>query len=100
MLDDTDPYRYISWKDGKLIFRNDRMIDVVQKISQYYNVELELRDEELTSYRYRATFDNESLDEILTMLKLSSPIDYYEEERSLKADGTFTKRKIVIFSKK
>ena len=100
VLDDTDPYRYISWKDGKLIFRNDRMIDVVQKISQYYNVELELRDEELTSYRYRATFDNESLDEILTMLKLSSPIDYYEEERSLKADGTFTKRKIVIFSKK
>lgn len=99
-LNDQEPYRYISWKDGKLIFRNDRMIDVAKELSQYYNVDVELGDEELTSYRYRATFDNETLDEILTMLKLSSPIDYYEVERSVLPDGTFTRRKVVIFTKK
>jgi len=58
-----------------------------------------LDDEELKTYRYRATFDNESLDEILTMLKLSSPIDFFEEDRSIQPDGTFAKRKIVIFTK-
>ncbi|MBN2482484.1 MAG: FecR domain-containing protein [Bacteroidales bacterium] len=92
--------KYIAWKDGKLIFRNDQMIDVVKKIGQYYNVEIELRDNELMSYRYRATFENESFDEVMKLLKLSSPIDYVELERDTLPDGTFTKRKVIIFKKK
>lgn len=99
-LEDQDPYRYISWKDGLLVFRNVPMVEVVKKIGHQYNVDIELQDEELKSYRYRATFENESFEEIMKLLKLSSPIDYYEQERSVLPDGSFTKRKVIIFAKR
>ncbi len=64
-----DTYRFIAWKDGKLIFRNDPLEDVIKKIGYFYNVDIELKDEKLKEYRYRATFEDESLDEILHLLK-------------------------------
>lgn len=91
-----DLYEFIAWKDGRLVFRNKPMSEVVKKISQHYNVEIELRGKELQDYRYRATFEEESLNEILKLLKMSSPIKYSEVNRVRLADGTFSKRKIII----
>ncbi|HEY4786913.1 MAG TPA: FecR domain-containing protein [Bacteroidales bacterium] len=96
-LFDEDAYRYIAWKDGKLIFRNQPMSEVVKKISQLYHVDIELHGTQLQEYRYRATFQEESLSEILKLLKLSSPIDYREVARNPLPDGSFPKRKIIIF---
>jgi hypothetical protein len=72
---------------------------VIKKISQLYKVDIELQGNELQDYRYRATFEDESLSEILKLLKLSSPIDYKEIKRQLLPDGSFSKRKIVIFKR-
>jgi ferric-dicitrate binding protein FerR (iron transport regulator) len=92
-----DGYKYIAWKDGKLIFRNEPFSNVVKKISQLYKVDIELQGNELQDYRYRATFEDESLSEILKLLKLSSPINYKEIKRQRLPDGSFSKRKIIIF---
>ncbi len=70
-----DTYRFIAWKDGKLIFRNEPLEDVIKRIGYFYNVDIELKDEKLKEYRYRATFEDESLDEILHLLKISSPVE-------------------------
>jgi len=91
--------RYSSWKEGKLILRNDPMSEVVKRIGRWYNVEIDLKDKELESYRYRATFENETFSEVLKLLKLTSPIDYVEQEREMSPDGTFTKKKIIFFIK-
>jgi ferric-dicitrate binding protein FerR (iron transport regulator) len=96
-LNDEDAYKYIAWKDGKLIFRNQPLNEVVKKISQLYQVDIELRGKQLQEYRYRATFQEESLNEILKLLKLSSPIDYREVARNPLPDGSFPKKKIIIF---
>jgi ferric-dicitrate binding protein FerR (iron transport regulator) len=94
-----DVNEYISWKDGKLIFRNKPLSYVVNKISQMFNVDIELKGSVLQDYRYRATFEDESLTEILRLLKLSSPIDYVEVKRDPLPDGSFPKKKVVIFPK-
>lgn len=91
-----DLYEFIAWKDGQLVFRNRPLSEVVKKLSQHYNVDIELRGRELQDYRYRATFEEESLNEVLKLLQLSSPIRYMEVKRTLQPDGTFTKRKIII----
>ncbi|MFO7853475.1 MAG: FecR family protein [Bacteroidota bacterium] len=91
--------KYTSWKEGKLILRNDPMSEVVKRIGRWYNVEIKLRDKELENYRYRATFEEENFREVLKLLKLTSPIDYVEEERELLPDGTFTRKKITLFIK-
>ena len=100
MVENEDVYRYIAWKDGKLIFRNESLSEIADKISQLYNVDIELQGKNLDDYKFRATFQDESLGEILKLLKLSSPIDYRELKRSPLPDGSFPKKKIIIFSTK
>ena len=93
-----DTYKYISWKDGKLIFRDEPLSQVVKKIGQIFNVDIELKGEKIQNYSYRATFQDESLVEILKLLKMSSPIDYSELKRDPLPDGSFPRKKIIIFS--
>ncbi|OFY68497.1 MAG: hypothetical protein A2V64_10505 [Bacteroidetes bacterium RBG_13_43_22] len=95
-----DVYKYIAWKDGKLIFRNEPLSEAVKKIGQVFKVDIELQGTELQDYRYWATFQDESLDEILKLLKLSSPIDFRELKRNPLPDGSFPKKKIIIFPAK
>jgi transmembrane sensor len=92
-----DTYKYISWKDGKMVFRNDSLSEVVKKISQTFNIDIELQGSSLQDYSYRATFQDESLDEILKLLKMSSPIDYVEVKRDPLPDGSFPRKKVIIF---
>jgi transmembrane sensor len=96
-VDNEETYKYYSWKDGKLIFRNEPLSEVVKKIGQVFNVDIELRGVELQDYRYRATFEDESLSEILKLLEISSPIKYKEIKRMPLPDGTFPKKKVLIF---
>jgi ferric-dicitrate binding protein FerR (iron transport regulator) len=98
-LKDEDVYRYVAWKDGKLIFRGEPLSEIIKKISQLYNVEIEMHGKSLHDFKYRATFQDESLEEILKLLKISSPIDYKEVKRSPLPDGSFPRKKIIIFSK-
>ena len=97
-IDTEDTYKHVSWKDGKLVFRNDNISEVARRISLQYNVDVEIKGHEIKHYRYRATFENEPLGELLRLLKISSPIDYTEVKPKALPDGTFSRRKIIIFS--
>jgi ferric-dicitrate binding protein FerR (iron transport regulator) len=88
---------YISWKDGKLIFRDEPLSEVVERIGQVFNIEIELRGDEIRNYTYRATFQEESFEEILRLLKMSSPIDYIILKRDPLPDGSFPRKKVIIF---
>ncbi len=96
----VDIDRYISWKEGKLIFKNDPMGVVINTINRFYNVDIQIKDPVVKGYMYRATFDNEPLNDILTLIKMTSPVVITEAKRVKNSDGTFPKRKIVITSKK
>lgn len=93
-----DSYKHFAWKDGKLVFRNDNISEVARRISLQYNVDIEIKGDEIKQYRYRATFENEPLGELLRLLKISSPVDYTEVRPKALPDGTFSRRKIIIFS--
>ncbi len=90
---------YSAWKQGLLIFRNDPMNDIVKRLERWYNAEIIIKDKKLESYRYRATFEDETLEEVLKLLKLSSPIDYVVAKRKKLPDGSFSRKKITLFIK-
>jgi transmembrane sensor len=92
-----DTYKYISWKEGKLVFRNEPLSEVAKKISQVFNIDIEIRGKEIENYSYRATFQDESLAEILKLLKISSPINYVEVKRHPLPDGSFPRKKVIIY---
>ena len=96
VMEKVDIDKIISWREGQLIFRDDPMDDVVRKLGRWFNTDIELMDDELKSYRYTATFSDETLSQVLELLKVSAPIKYSYSPRTMKADHTFTKRRVEI----
>ena len=92
--------KYIAWRDGNLIFRDDSMEDVVKRLSRWFNVEITINDPEIKNYIYKATFRNENLIQVLNLLKLSAPIDYRVTVRKTLPNGEFTKQKITLMKRK
>lgn len=93
----VDINKITAWKDGRLVFRDEPFHEVVRKINRWYNVNIIIKDKILESYTYRATFEDERLDEVLKLLKLSAPIAYKNIGRTIREDGTFEKRVIELY---
>jgi ferric-dicitrate binding protein FerR (iron transport regulator) len=96
----TDPAKYNSWTEGKLVFRGDPMAEVSRRIERWYNVKVELADKELEKYSFRATFLDDTLEDVLRCLSMTSPITYSITPRELMQDGTYEKEKVTIYLNK
>jgi ferric-dicitrate binding protein FerR (iron transport regulator) len=90
--------KYTSWINGKLVFRDDPMDEVVRKLNRWFNVEITIADREIEKYVYTATFQDESIDQILELLTLSAPIRYRVLQRE-KENDIFKAKKIVLKKK-
>ena len=90
----------LSWLDGKLTFKYEPFEEVIRKINRWYNVNIVIKDELLDSYIYYGTFKDETLEEVLRLLRFTAPIRYRDFNRERKPDGTFEKRKIEIYYKR
>lgn len=95
----ADPAKYKAWTDGKLVFRGDDMREVANRIERWYNVKVELADKELDQFSFRATFEDDSLEEVLKLLRMTSPIEYMIIPRKQNSDGTYQKEKVILFKK-
>lgn len=95
----TDPAKYNAWTEGKLVFRGDPMAEVARRIERWYNVKVELADKEIEMYSFRATFEDDKLEEVLRLLTMTSPIRYQISPRKLLTDGTYEKEKVTIYLK-
>ncbi|MCF7568530.1 DUF4974 domain-containing protein [Sabulilitoribacter arenilitoris] len=66
----------VAWKEGKLIFKKTSLQEVVIDLERKYNVKININSQKLLNYEYTGTFDNLSIDEVLKLLTISSPIKY------------------------
>lgn len=96
----ADPYKWYAWKDGLMIFRDDPLEYVFKRLSLIFNVNISIKDTELNDAPYRATFEEESLDEILRLLELTAPIKFIYTERGQNADSHFDKQTIEVHMRK
>ncbi len=88
-----------AWKEGKLVFRDEPLSIVLKKMERWYNVQFVMENEELQSHIYQATFQNETLEEVLKLLAFTAPITYKIQDRELKRDGTWSTKTILIRKK-
>ena len=91
-----DPEHVTSWTRGYLVFKNDPFDEIVRKLSRWYNTDIILVDKDLSSYSYSATFLDETLLQVLELLKYSAPIEYTYSSRKKLSDNTFSKRRVEI----
>ncbi len=87
--------KYISWKDGKLEFDNEPILQVASKLSRMFNVDIEVADN-IKDYTYTVTFVDEPLYLILDLMAVTTPIMYIKSSRKKLQDGTYSKQKILI----
>jgi transmembrane sensor len=98
--DKVDPGRYKAWIDGKLVFRGDKMSDVARRIEKWFNVNVIILETELENYSFYATFDDDSLEDVLDNLCMTSPMDYKIIPPKKLPDDSISKREIHLYKAK
>lgn len=94
--DKVDVYEKVAWKDGKLIFRNASLEEIFKRLSRHFNVDIELSNRYNREYRYRATFRNETLPQILDYLAQSARMKWQLHDSSLQDDETLSRKKVTV----
>lgn len=92
----ADTYVETAWKEGKMVFRREKLDKITEKLSRKFGVTIRLEGDKLKEYEYTATFTDETLDDILDLLTRSAPITYRITKQKQLEDKTFTQREIII----
>jgi ferric-dicitrate binding protein FerR (iron transport regulator) len=90
------PHKYLSWTEGKLVFRNDPLDVIARRLERWYNIDVEVDFISHEDLRLRATFIDENLDQVLNLLKRSLHVSYKIENGYIQTDGVFRKTKVII----
>jgi len=93
---EEDLDKFIAWKDGKLVFFNDPIENVAEKLGNWYNVNVKINNNELKRYRFTATFTDEPIEQVLDLLGKSSPLKYQIKKANRLADNSYSTREIIF----
>ncbi|WP_215226424.1 FecR family protein [Echinicola shivajiensis] len=67
---------YLGWKEGKLILKNQPFSTIIAKLERHYNIEIKNLYSHLNDQVFTATFDIESIEEVLNSFKEDTPFSY------------------------
>ena len=79
-----DPVPIIAWKDNKLIFKGEEISNLAIKLGRKYNVTISFASENIKQYRFSGTLEDETLTQVLDVIKLTAPIDYELDGKEVK----------------
>ena len=99
-LESGNTIKNTSWKEGRLVFRNDSLEVVAKKLARWFNIDVEITNKKLKNFTYTATFTSETLVQILDLMSIPTPVSYKLTEIRKFPDGSFSKQKVLIGLKK
>lgn len=65
-----------SWVYNKILFEEEKVKDIVKKLERWYNVQINLANEDIENIRLSGSFVDETIDEALRDLQLLIPFNY------------------------
>lgn len=78
---------HTAWKEDKLIFQSETFENIAYTLERWYDVKIHVQDEELRKDRYTGTFEHkETLNQVLEILNLTTPINYTFKQNNLYID--------------
>jgi transmembrane sensor len=95
-LEIVNPLKYTSWTEGMLVLRNDPLDVIARRLERWYNVDVVIEDNLTTDIELRATFFDESLEEVLYLLKRSLNINYTIVDRDLSSGDSYSRKRVII----
>lgn len=90
----------IAWKDGILIFDQTPFYEVVTKLGRWFNSEMHITDQSIVNYRFTGTFTSESLEQVMELLTLTTPIGYSNTRKEKNPDSNSYSKQIIKIWKK
>lgn len=74
---------YSSWKENKLIFINTSLKELEIMLERKYGVNIEIKNKDLLDLHFDGTLKNESIIEVLDILKIALPIEYQIKDQTI-----------------
>ncbi|GAB6122070.1 FecR family protein [Dysgonomonas termitidis] len=68
--------RETDWLYNRLVFKNTPMPEVLTRLSRFYNIEFDVRNNIINTYTFTGTFEDKPLYQVLDYMRISSRIDY------------------------
>ena len=78
---------FISWKTKKMVFHNERLEVVFRKIEQTYGTTIKIISPEILECRLTATFDNQSLERVMEIIKATFNLEISQQEGLINVAG-------------
>jgi transmembrane sensor len=72
----TNATDFTGWIHNELRFENESLGDISKTIQRIYNVEVVFASERLKNQRYTGTINNNSLESVLNIISLTSPVSF------------------------
>jgi len=79
LLRGVDARQYVAWTDGRLVFRDTPLPEVLDELARWYDVRFRLADRSLAARPLTGTFQRAALDDVLRAITL--PLDLRYEMR-------------------
>jgi ferric-dicitrate binding protein FerR (iron transport regulator) len=95
----VDVKDFLAWTEGKLILNDISLEESCERISQFYNVDIELQAKNMNYQQVRLLLEDETLEEALNLLCLILPVEYQVEGRNALDNDRYSKKKIIIKNK-
>ncbi len=84
--------KYLSWREGYLIFNSERLQNILIKLSRYYNIEMVITDNQLKNETFSGLLDlKNSPEEVLAVINETTPLSF-----SINNDKIFINPKIKM----
>jgi len=71
------------WKEGRLVFRNQSLEELEQKLERWFDVEIEFADEQVKSRRFTGTLERESILEVISYFGRSKYVAYQIKDNKI-----------------
>jgi transmembrane sensor len=79
----VNPRLFSSWKENKLIFINMSVRELVVLLERKYGVDIRVKDPVILDYHYDGTLKNESIIQVLDLVKLTLPVNYEIKDQTI-----------------
>ncbi len=80
----VDPSDYLSWHYGYYVFKSETLGNILKRISRYYNIEIDLKHQQLARVTFSGRLDLKSSPaEVLNTIKKTTPFNFKEEEQRI-----------------
>jgi transmembrane sensor len=71
-----NPEKVLAWKDGKIIFENATLPEVVKTLEDWYGVEINLVNAENEKWKFSGEYKNEILENVLNSMSFIEKFEY------------------------